>query len=188
VSPRLVLVSRWRLDPTRERLWELLSHPEHWPGWWPHLASVEPLAPGNADGIDARRRFRWRSGLGYGFSVVMTTIRSERLREIEAAAAGDLRGIGLWVIDEDAPGAVRLTYRWDVELARPWMGLAAPLLRPVFAWRHFAVMASGARGMARRLGCRLGEIEEWSTITCLAPNETAPRAGGPLPGVSGDSR
>ena len=172
MSPRLVLVSRWRLDTTRERLWELLSHPEHWPGWWPHLASVEPLAPGNADGIDARRRFRWRSGLGYGFSVVMTTIRSERLREIEAAAAGDLRGIGLWVIDEDAPGAVRLTYRWYVELAKPWMRLAAPLLKPVFAWRHFAVMGSGARGMARRLGCRLGEIQEWSAITSPAPNAT----------------
>ena len=83
-------------------------------GWWPYLASVEPLAAGNAEGIGARRRFRWRSGLGYGFSVVMTTTRAERLREIEAAAGGDLRGIGLWVIEQDGPGAVRLTYRWDV--------------------------------------------------------------------------
>ena len=30
-----------------------------------------------------------------------------------------------------------------------------------------------ARGMAQRLGCRLGEIEEWSAITSLAPNPTA---------------
>ena len=172
MSPRLVLVSRWRLETTPERLWELLSRPEDWSGWWPYLASVEPLAAGNAEGIGARRRFRWRSGLGYGFSVVMTTTRAERLREIEAAAEGDLRGIGLWVIEHDGPGAVRLTYRWDVDLAKSWMRLAAPLLKPVFAWRHFAVMGSGARGMARRLGCRLGEIQEWSAITSLAPNAT----------------
>jgi hypothetical protein len=173
VSPRLVLVSRWRLETTRERIWELLSRPRTWPDWWTHLASVEPLAAGDADGIGASYRFHWRSGLGYGFSLVITTTRSLRLREIEGAAAGDLRGIGLWLIEEDGPGAVRLTYRWDVELAKPWMRFSAPLLRPVFAWRHFAVMSSGARGMAQRLGCRLGEMEEWSTITSLAPSATA---------------
>lgn len=170
MKPRLVLVSRWRLETTPERLWELLRRPEDWCGWWPHLASVVPLAAGNADGVGDCRRFRWRSGLGYGFSVVMTTTRVERLREIEALAEGDLRGIGLWVIEPDGPDAVRLTYRWDVELAKPWMRLAAPLLRPVFAWRHFAVMGCGARGMARRLECRLGEIQEWSAITSLAPD------------------
>lgn len=172
MSPRLVLVSRWRLETTRERLWELLGRPEDWPGWWPHLASVEQISAGNAEGIGARRRLHWRSGLGYGFFVVMTTTRAERLREIEAVAGGDLRGIGLWVIEQDGPGAVRLTYRWDVELAKPWMRLSAPLLRPVFAWRHFAVMGSGARGMAQRLGCRLGEIQEWSAITSPAANAT----------------
>ncbi len=173
MSPRLVLVSRWRLETTREALWELLSHPTDWPAWWSHLQRVEPLAAGNAAGIDARHRFHWRSGLGYGFSIVMTTTRSERLREIEGAAAGDLRGVGLWVIEEDGPGAVRLTYRWDVELEKSWMRLSAPVLRPIFAWRHFAVMASGARGMARRLGCRLGTMEEWSVIASPAPNAAA---------------
>lgn len=167
---RLVLVSRWRLETTAERVWELLSHPEDWPAWWPQLASVERLAPGNAAGIDAQHRFRWRSGLGYGFAIVITTTRAERPRELEGAADGDLRGIGLWVVEQDGPGAVRLTYRWDVELAKPWMRLTAPLLRPLFAWRHFAVMRAGARGMARRLACRPGEVEEWSTIASAAPH------------------
>ena len=169
MSPRLVLVSRWRLETTRERLWELLSRPQTWPQWWPHLAHIEPLAAGNSDGIGASHRFLWRSGLGYEFSLDITTTRSLRLREIEGVATGDLRGIGLWVIEEDAPGAVRLTYRWDVQLAKPWMRFCAPLLRPVFAWRHFAVMGSGARGMAQRLDCRLGDMEEWSTVTSMAP-------------------
>ena len=173
MSTRLILVSRWRLETTPERIWQLLSRPQKWPDWWTHLASVEPLVAGDAEGIGASHRFHWCSGLGYGISLVITTTRSLHLREIEGVAGGDLRGIGLWVIEEDEPGAVRLTYRWDVELAKPWMRFFAPLLRPVFAWRHFTVMSCGARGMAQRLGCRLGEIEEWSTIRFLAPNATA---------------
>lgn len=49
----------------------------------------------------------------------------------------------------------------------------APLLRPVFAWRHFAVMASGAQGMARQLGCQLSGIEEWSVISPIVEGVTA---------------
>lgn len=174
VSPRFVMISRWRLETTRERLWELLINPVNWPDWWPYLASVSNLADGDRDGIGSRHAFLWRSGLGYLLRIVMTTRRAERWRELEAAASGDLRGIGLWLIEEASPGAVSLTYRWDVELSKPWMRLWVPLLRPIFAWRHFAVMACGARGMAHQLGCRLSGIEEWSVISpvdeCLPVN------------------
>lgn len=89
-------------------------------------------------------------------------MRIKKLAEIEVSAQGDLRGSGLWLLESVAPDAVRVTYRWDVELEKPWMRLAAPLLRPVFAWRHFVVMARGARGMARHLHCMLSELEERS--------------------------
>jgi hypothetical protein len=168
VSTRFVMISRWRLETTRERIWSLLTEPTGWPDWWPHLRSVSRLDRGEPDGAGARHSFVWRSGLGYRLRIVMTTTRTQRLRELEASASGDLRGIGLWLIEDDAPGALRLTYRWDVELNRPWMRLLAPLLQGVFARRHFAVMASGAAGMARQLGCRRSPTEEWSTITRLA--------------------
>jgi len=165
---RFVLISRWRLQTSPARLWELLVRPADWPAWWPHLATVCQLATGDRDGIGARYAFRWRSGLGYTLRIVMTTMRATSCCELEAAASGDVSGIGLWLIEPDGSDAVRLTYRWDIELDRPWMRLCAPLLRGVFARRHFAVMAAGARGMAHRLACRLGEIEEWSAITPAA--------------------
>lgn len=168
VSQRLVLISRWRLQTTRERLWELLINPTDWPNWWPHLISVNRLCGGDGEGIGAQHAFRWRSGLGYELAVVMTTRCAQPFQELEAVASGDARGIGLWLIADDAPDAVRLTYRWDVELGRPWMSLLASPLRPVFAWRHFAVMNSGVRGMAGRLACRLSDVEEWSVIAPLA--------------------
>lgn len=165
-----MLISRWRLQVARERLWGLLLNPTEWPDWWPHLAGVERRAPGGDEGLGAEHAFRWRSGVGYELRVVMTTRRVERFRELEGTADGDLRGIGLWIIEDDAPDAVRLTYRWDVELRKPWQRCLTPLLRPLFAYRHFVVMRGGAKGMASRLGCRLSHVEEWSGITPLAEN------------------
>lgn len=160
-----MLISRWRLRTTPGRLWDLLLRPTDWPAWWPHLATVRQLAAGDRDGIGARYMYTWRSGVGYALRIVMTTLRATSCREIEGAASGDVNGIGLWLIEEDGPDALRLTYRWDIELDRPWMRLLAPLLGGVFARRHFAVMSGGARGMARHLSCALSDIEEWSAIT-----------------------
>ena len=138
------------------------------PDWWPCLRRVSELAGGDSEGIGARHAFFWRSGLGYTLRIVMQTTRAARARELEVTASGDLQGIGLWLIEDDGPGAVRVTYRWDVELGRPRMRLLAPILRGVFARRHFAVMASGAAGMARQLCCRLSQREEWSSTSRLA--------------------
>jgi len=168
LTRRFVLISRWRLRTTPARLWELLVQPADWPAWWPHLATVRQLAAGDREGIGARYAFCWRSGIGYTLRIVMTTVRAASCCELEGAASGDVSGIGLWLIEPDGPDALRLTYRWDIELDRPWMRLCAPLLRAVFARRHFAVMAAGARGMARQLACTLDELEEWSAITPAA--------------------
>ena len=172
MTQRFVMISRWRLEATREGVWDLLTNPTDWPQWWPHLHGVSQIAGGDGDGIGARHAFRWRSGLGYEIRIVMSTRRAERKRELEGTASGDVSGIGLWIIEDDAPGAIRVTSRWDVELSKPWMRLLAPVLRPVFAWRHFTVMAAGARGMARRLGCHLSDVEEWSALTPLASGAT----------------
>lgn len=82
----------------------------------------------------------------------------------EGVAEGDVSGHGLWLLEDAGPDGVRLTYRWAVELERGWMRALAPVPEPLFAWRHFAVMRGGARGMAQHLGCSLGRVEEWSTL------------------------
>lgn len=169
MSPRFVMISRWRLETTAERVWELLINPTDWPAWWPQVARVERLADGDCDGIGSRHAFVWRSGLGYGLRIEITSTRVDRCRALEGIASGDLRGLGLWLIDDASANGVRITYRWDVELSKAWMRLLAPLLLRVFARRHCAVMVKGAHGMARRLRCRLSKIEEWSTIS--APGE-----------------
>lgn len=164
MNHRFVLISRWPLATTRERAWAVLTAPETWPRWWPALASVRCLEAGGPDGIGAVREFRWHSGVGYRITFAMATVRVGRLREIEGAASGDVRGQGLWLLEDAGAAGIFLTYRWAVDLERPWLRLAAPLLRPLFIRRHFAVMRSGARGMARHLDCAIGKVEEWAAL------------------------
>lgn len=154
MSRGFILVSRWSLHAPVDAVWELLRKPEEWPEWWPYLRAVSLLHPGGDEDLGARRRFVWGSLLGYGLTFDITTTRVLRHRELEGNADGDVNGIGTWRL---APHAVatEVNYRWQVELGKRWMRLAAPHLAPVFAWNHHGVMRAGARGMASRLGCRL---------------------------------
>ena len=146
-----VLVSNWRIAAPRERVWEALKHPVEWPRWWPFVASVDELDAGDADGVGARYRFHWTSRLPYSIRLLTTVVEIVAPERIRARAEGDLGGTGTWRLAEDG-AATAVEYTWSVDLDRAWMRALLPLLRPVFAWNHNAVMAAGERGLARHLG------------------------------------
>jgi len=157
-----ILTSRWRLHASADRVWAVLTDVEAWPRWWRYVRAAHVESRGAADHVGDVARIDWGSALAYGVRLRVTTTLAERPRQLEARAEGDLHGRGLWLLEPAADGAVDVTYRWDVVLHRPWMRRLAPLLRPLFEWNHFVVMRAGARGMARRLGCRLSGLREWS--------------------------
>jgi hypothetical protein len=163
---RFVLTSRWQLRATdTERVWALLTDVESWPRWWRYVRRAKVLTLGRADHVGDVATLDWASALGYGVRLRVTTTLAQRERQLEGRAEGDLNGRGTWMLEQDAPDAVRVTYRWDVTLHRPWMRRLVFVLRPLFEWNHFVVMRAGARGMARQLGCSLGELHEWSGAT-----------------------
>jgi len=148
------LTTRWLLDAPIERVWDALTAPEQWPRWWRYVEAVEPVAPGDAQGVGAVRRYTWSSRLPYRLAFEMTTTALERPSFIEGRARGELNGIGRWRLARDA-GGVGAQYEWIVTTGKRWMNLLAPLLAPVFAWNHDQVMAEGGRGLARHLGVTL---------------------------------
>lgn len=166
LSPtRFVLISRWRLHCPASQVWALLTQLEDWPRWWPHVREVQILrrvAPGKTG---THARLGWQTALGYQLTIEVLNTRTERHPdghgEIEGQSTGDLRGHGLWLIDPVSAQVVDVTYRYQVELTRPWMRRLAPLLRGLFAWNHFTVMRAGAMGMAKRLHCKVSEIANW---------------------------
>ena len=144
------LVTHWQLDAPLERVWALLVAPEDWPAWWRAVRSVELVEPGEADGIGALRRMTWRTALPYSLAFSMRTTRIEPMTLIEGRASGELDGTGRWTLTPSVEGTT-VRYDWIVEVTKPWMRLAAPLLRPVFAWNHNIVMGWGESGIRARL-------------------------------------
>src|SRR3569833_923467 len=125
----LHLVTVWRLDAPVEAVWPVIAAPEDWPSWWRAVLAVEMLAAGNASGVGALRRITWRTALPYTLSFVVRTTRVEPMRMIEGRAEGELDGIGVWTLTPSGK-ATDLRYDWRVSVTKPWMRIAAPLLRP----------------------------------------------------------
>ena len=144
------LVSEWRIDAPRERVWAALKSPKDWPSWWRYVARVDELDRGYSSGVGARHRFHWTSRLPYAIDIEMLTVEMRERELIRASASGDLQGEGLWELC-DAPEGTLARYTWRVTLDKAWMRALAPLLRPVFAWNHNAVMAAGEAGLRAML-------------------------------------
>ena len=143
-------LTRWHVAAPVERVWAELTRPEEWPAWWSALKRVELLAPGDAAGVGARRRFSWRGRLPYTLTFEMTTTCVDAMDVIEGVAEGELRGRGTWRLRPDGDGT-SVEYTWEVEATRWWMRLLDPVARPLFAWNHDQVMRSGEVGLAARL-------------------------------------
>jgi hypothetical protein len=144
-------VSTWQIQAPIERVWEEIYHAERWPGWWKHVAGVDVLEPGGADGAGRRLRLLFRTRLPYtlGFDVCLTRIQPPS--ELVAEAAGELEGTGRWTLSP-ADGGTLVRYDWDIRTTRWWMNLLAPVARPAFQWNHDELMREGGESLARRLG------------------------------------
>ena len=147
------LVTEWLLDAPVESVRQALLDVEQWPDWWPSVRSVEIVEKGEADGVGAVHRLRWRTALPYDlvFEMQVTCLEPERL--IEGQAAGELDGTGRWTLAARG-NRTHVRYDWSVRVTRIWMRWLAPVLRPVFAWNHGRVMDTGRQGLARRLAQR----------------------------------
>jgi uncharacterized protein YndB with AHSA1/START domain len=150
-AKRFELVTHWRLEAELERVWDHLCDSDSWPSWWPSVANVELLRPGREpDGVGAIRRMHWKTALPYDLVFDVEMIAIEPMRRIEGRAIGELDGVGIWTLHSEN-GVTIVRYDWTVEVAKSWMRLLAPLLRPVFAWNHKVVMRRGEASLARRL-------------------------------------
>lgn len=162
MAPRLVLTSRWRLECPAADVWALLVDVEQWPRWWRHVRHARLLERGAASPLGDVVDLHWRSALGHPVRVRMHTLAVEPLRLIEGQATGGLSGLGTWMLEPAGERAVDVSYRWELVLDRRWLRALALALAPLFAWNHFVVMRSAARGMSRHLGCRWSRHAEWA--------------------------
>jgi Polyketide cyclase / dehydrase and lipid transport len=147
------LVSHWRVPGPPAEVWPVLAALQHWPAWWPQVRAVRVLRPGDEQGIGRVCRIDWRTRLGYGFTIEVEAVEAVPHERLRARSRGAMRGEGIWLLRADGTHT-ELTYLWRVDLQRPWMRLAAPLLAPLFRWNHEGVMRAGQAGLVRHLARR----------------------------------
>ena len=146
-------LTTWCVDAPIETVFEVLRDSVGYPRWWKGVRSVELLEPGDDTGLGELERFTWRSVLPYSLGFDLRVTRVERPHVIEAHAAGELEGIGIWRLYAGRDTAI--VYDWRVRTTKAWMNVFGPLARPAFRWNHDLVMRQGGEGLAAELGVRL---------------------------------
>lgn len=80
------------LPRSREQVWQVLQDTSGWASWWRWLERVELLGRGEANGVGARHRYTFRTGLLHSLTFETEVVRVQRPSHIEARAAGERRG------------------------------------------------------------------------------------------------
>ena len=135
----------FQFDATADELWSAIADTRSYPLIWSWLDEFEsgPLVEGT------RASFRVRPPLPYRlrFAVTLDEVRAPEL--VRGRVSGDAAGeASLVVLSTDSGSAARLS--WDLEVVRPSLARAAPLLRPLMVAGHDAVVAMGVRQFRRR--------------------------------------
>lgn len=147
-------LTTWLLEAPREPVWDAIHDQARWPEWWRGVREASELRPGEPSGVGTVSRLIWRSRLPYDLAFEVTTQRVEPPHLMVGHAVGELAGSGTWRLFE-RDGVTAVIYDWDVRTTKAWMNLLSPVARPLFERNHDWVMARGAEGIARLLGCRL---------------------------------
>ena len=143
------LTTWWRFDAPLDAVWAAIADADHWSLWWPGVDSVT-LAPGDARGLGALRRYQCRGALPLRLCFTARVTRIVPPCLMEGRASGDLIGLGRCRLSE-ARGQTRVCFDWRVQTTGLWLNRLAPLAHPLLRWNHDRLMRAGGRGLARYL-------------------------------------
>lgn len=136
--------SVWSVAEPASRVFGALSDLRTYPAWWPHVRTVHEVDADTAV-------VTCRAVLPYSLDL--------RLRRAEEDAGtgrlrvdldGDLRGYCRAEVLAAGSGAV-VVISQEVELTKPVLRAAQPLLRPLLRANHSAMMRRGERGLRAHL-------------------------------------
>lgn len=134
----------WRVAAPVERAWTAIRDLEAYPRWWNEFVAVERL--NDLDGVGSRVSVHAKAALPYHMYFNLETIVEERPRLAIVKVRGDLIGEMRWRLETDGSGT-RLIFDESVRTGKPLLNVFAPVFKPLFAWNHRVMMASGERGL-----------------------------------------
>lgn len=135
----------WRFDVSLDRLWEAVADTSSYPRLWPWLDDFQagPLAVGTT------ARFRVRPPLPYHLHFTVQVDDVIERERVSALVSGDVEGPARLELAAAGTGSeARLA--WELDLRRPALTRAQPLIRPVMILGHNLVIAMGVRQFRRK--------------------------------------
>lgn len=167
-------ITSWQLEAPLQSVFDTILDSLHWPNWWRGAEYVEQLEPGDANGIGSRRRYTWKSLMGYRLCFDALASRVEPPHVLEATVIGDLKGYGRWTFCHDK-GITTVCYEWHVHTTKHWMNLLAPVAHGIFSYNHHVLMRRGAEGLAHHLRARLIRVTHGELPTQLRLDHVSSR-------------
>jgi uncharacterized protein YndB with AHSA1/START domain len=139
-----LFVDEWDVAAPPEAVFDALADARTYPRWWaPVYIDVDADGPPRLGKV-SRQHFKGR--LPYHLHTTSTITRLEWPYVVEGDVEGDLRGRGLWTLNE-IPGGTHVRFDWRVYADRKLLRTLTPLLRPVFRWNHNWAIARAMEGL-----------------------------------------
>ena len=144
-------ITRWRVQGSADEVYELISHPEDFPRWWPSVyLRVEEAAPADDRGLGRRMRLHTKGWLPYTLDWESCSTEADRPRRLALAASGDFNGRGIWNIEQEGSW-VDVTFDWKLTADKPLLKYLSFPLKPVFSANHRWAMARGEESLKLEL-------------------------------------
>ncbi|AFY70407.1 Polyketide cyclase/dehydrase [Thalassoporum mexicanum PCC 7367] len=147
-------VTTWVIDAPIEQVWDAIVDYKNLPSWWPSVAKVEEIEPGDSDGLGGVWDMTWETPLSYTITFRSTVIETRAPHVLAIKAIGEVEGDGRWELSKAETGTI-VKYYWTVQTTKAWMNLLAVIMRPVLEWNHNATMKIGASGLSQLLDADL---------------------------------
>jgi carbon monoxide dehydrogenase subunit G len=142
-------------EATPEGLWQALSEPHRFEGWWGWLGELRVEGAGLVDGAVL-------SGLvsppvPYRMRVDVHLDRCQPPRRIDATVEGDLRGTA-WLELRPHEAGTKAEVAWRIEMMQRAMRVAARVASPLLHWGHDRVVDMTVAGFRRHLSGLPGAV------------------------------
>ena len=134
-------ITQGKIKAPPEHVWAAIEDIEAMPSWWEAIRCARII--GQAKKLKVGRQIRLSvKGLLGNLSFTVKVTEFEALRRIKLQSTGDLKGYGLFTLEEEG-GFSNLTYRWEVSTTGKLMNFCGRVLKPLLAYNHDRVMKKG---------------------------------------------
>jgi hypothetical protein len=152
-------VTLWRIEATREEVFEIIGNPLTLCRWWPEVYSqVDEIHSGDEDGVGRVIVLQTRGWLPYKLKWQFRVSHVLRPCGFSLVASGDLVGTGEWSFFQRGD-EVEVTYDWHILVDKPLIRHLSFLLKPLFLWNHEWAMKKGETALRREI-VRLREMKQ----------------------------